>query len=56
MSDPIGHECGLALIRLRQPLTYFRDRYGDAAWGMRKLFLLMQKQFISGLTAGAVKQ
>ena len=48
MSDPIGHECGLALIRLRQPLTYFRDRYGDAAWGMRKLFLLMQKQHNRG--------
>ncbi|UCD76057.1 MAG: hypothetical protein JSV91_03865 [Phycisphaerales bacterium] len=48
MSDQIGHECGLALIRLRQPLTYFRDRYGDAAWGLRRLFLLMQKQHNRG--------
>jgi len=44
MSDFIGHECGLAFIRLRKPLTYFREHYGDAAWGLRKLFLLMEKQ------------
>lgn len=48
MGEQIGHECGLALIRLRQPLTYFRDRYGDPAWGLRRLFLLMQKQHNRG--------
>jgi len=44
MSDPIGHECGLALVRLRQPLSHYRQRYGDTAWGLRRLFLLMEKQ------------
>ncbi|HRP62163.1 MAG TPA: hypothetical protein PK400_02600 [Phycisphaerales bacterium] len=48
MSDAIGHECGLALVRLRQPLTYYRDRYGDPAWGLRQLYLLMEKQHNRG--------
>jgi amidophosphoribosyltransferase len=48
MGEFIGHECGLAMVRLRQPLTYFRQRYGDAAWGLRRLFLLMQKQHNRG--------
>jgi amidophosphoribosyltransferase len=48
MSDFIGHECGLALVRLRQPLTYYLDRYGDAAWGLRRLYLLMEKQHNRG--------
>ncbi len=48
MSDFVGHECGLALLRLRQPLTYYRDRYGDAAWGLRRLYLLMEKQHNRG--------
>lgn len=44
MSDVIGHECGLALIRLRRPLSYYREKFGDTAWGLRRLFLLMEKQ------------
>jgi len=48
MSDFIGHECGLALVRLRQPLSYYRDRYGDPAWGLRQLYLLMEKQHNRG--------
>ncbi len=48
MSDSIGHECGLALVRLRQPLTYYRQRYDDPAWGLRHLYLLMEKQHNRG--------
>jgi len=48
MSDPIKHECGVALIRLRKPITHFRDHYGDAAWGLRRLYLLMEKQHNRG--------
>ena len=44
MSDPIGHECGLALVRLKQPLHVINERFGDAAWGLRRLHLLMEKQ------------
>ena len=28
MSDPIKHECGIALIRLRKPLAYYNEKYG----------------------------
>ena len=44
MSDPIGHECGLAFVRLKKPLTWYAQHKGDAAWGLRRLHLLMQKQ------------
>ena len=44
LSDPIGHECGLALVRLKQPLHVIQERHGDAAWGLRRLHLLMEKQ------------
>ncbi|MCH2132330.1 MAG: hypothetical protein MK116_01140 [Phycisphaerales bacterium] len=44
MSDPIGHECGLALVRLKQPLHVVSARHGDPAWGLRRLHLLMEKQ------------
>ena len=44
MSDPIGHECGLALVRPKQPLHVVNECFGDAAWGLRRLHLLMEKQ------------
>lgn len=44
MSDSIKHECGLALIRLRKPLTYYHEKYGTALYGLQKMQLLMQKQ------------
>ena len=48
MSDFLRHECGLALVRLRRPLTYYQQRHGDAAWGLRRLYLLMEKQHNRG--------
>lgn len=48
MSDPIKHECGIALIRLKQPLAYYREKYDDVLWGFQKLFLLMEKQHNRG--------
>jgi len=44
MSDPIQHECGIALVRLRQPLSYYREKYGTSMWGLDRLQLLMIKQ------------
>lgn len=44
MSDALRHECGLAVLRLRKPLTYYTERYGDPAWGLRRMYLLMEKQ------------
>jgi amidophosphoribosyltransferase len=44
MSDPLKHECGIAVVRLRKPIAYYIDKYGTALWGFNKLFLLMEKQ------------
>jgi amidophosphoribosyltransferase len=44
MSDPIKHECGLAIVRLKKPLAHYRQAHGSALWGLRKLYLLMEKQ------------
>ncbi len=44
MSEFIGHECGLAFVRLRKPINYFEQKYHDVAWGLHKLYLLMEKQ------------
>ena len=54
MGEHIGHECGLALVRLRQPLSYYRERYGDPAWGLRRLYLLMEKQHNRGQDGAGV--
>ena len=48
MSDHIGHECGIALVRLLKPLSYYQEKYGSPLWGFEKLFLLMEKQHNRG--------
>jgi len=44
MSDALTHECGLAYIRLRKPLSWFQQEHADPLWGLRKLYLLMENQ------------
>lgn len=44
MSDPIRHECGIAVVRLRKPLEYYQAQHGTALWGFHKLYALMAKQ------------
>jgi len=48
MSDFIKHECGIALLRLRKPLSYYIDKYGTPTYAMNKLYLLMEKQHNRG--------
>ncbi len=48
MSEPIKHECGLAVLRLRKPLDYYVEKYGTPAYGVNKMYLLMQKQHNRG--------
>lgn len=43
MSDVIHHECGLAMIRLRKPLSYYQKKYGTPLHGLKCLQLLMRK-------------
>ncbi len=44
MSDAIKHECGIVLIRLLKPLSYYQEKYGTSLYGINLLHLLMQKQ------------
>ncbi len=48
MSDEIKHECGIAMIRLLKPLSYYREKYGTPFYGLNKLCLLMEKQHNRG--------
>jgi len=48
MSDDIKHECGLAYIRLRKPLSYYLQKKGTVTYGLNKLYLLMEKQHNRG--------
>lgn len=48
MSDSIKHECGIALVRLLKPLSYYKEKYGTAFWGLNKLYLLLEKQHNRG--------
>ena len=54
MSDAIKHECGIALLRLKKPLEYYRDKYGTALYGINKLYLLMEKQHNRGQDGAGV--
>jgi len=48
MSDAIKHECGIALLRLKKPLTFYKEKYGTAFYGIEKMYLLMEKQHNRG--------
>lgn len=48
MSEAIKHECGIALVRLRKPISYYTEKYGTPLYGMNKLYLLMEKQHNRG--------
>ena len=54
MSEILKHECGLAFIRLRKPLSYYQQRYGNTLYGVHKLFLLMEKQHNRGQDGAGV--
>lgn len=48
MSDPIKHECGIALVRLLKPFEHYLAKYGTSFYGLKKLHLMMQKQHNRG--------
>jgi amidophosphoribosyltransferase len=54
MSDLPTHECGVALVRLLKPLSYYEEKYGSPLWGFTKLFLLMEKQHNRGQDGAGV--
>ncbi len=48
MLEPLKHECGIALVRLLKPLSYYKEKYGTYLYGLNKLMLLMEKQHNRG--------
>ena len=57
--EPLKHECGIALVRLLKPLSYYQEKYGTWMYGLNKLYLLMEKQHNRGQEGAgfaAVKQ
>ena len=54
MSDFIQHECGVALVRLRKPLSFYREKYGSARYGLHKLYLMMEKMINRGQDGAGV--
>jgi amidophosphoribosyltransferase len=48
MSDQLKHECGIALLRLKKPLEFYKEKYGSAFYGIQKMYLLMEKQHNRG--------
>lgn len=54
MSDPIKHECGIALLRLKKPLAHYNEKYGTPLYGLNKLYLLMEKQHNRGQDGAGV--
>ena len=54
MSDWIGHECGIAAVRLLKPLDYYIEKYGTPMYAVNKLTLLMEKQHNRGQDGAGV--
>jgi len=48
MSDALKHECGIAVLRLKKPLSYYKEKYGSTFYPIQKMYLLMEKQHNRG--------
>jgi len=46
--EQLKHECGVAMVRLLKPLSYYEQKYGTWAYGFNKLYLMMEKQHNRG--------
>src|SRR5574344_132755 len=46
--ETLKHECGVAMIRLLKPLSYYEEKYGSWMYGLNKLYLMMEKQHNRG--------
>ena len=48
METNIHEDCGVALIRLLKPLSYYQQKYGSWKWALGKLYLMMEKEHNRG--------
>jgi len=46
--EELKHECGVAMIRLLKPLSYYEQKYDSWRYGFNKLYLMMEKQHNRG--------
>ena len=46
--EQLKHECGVALVRLLKPQSYYHQKYGTPSYGLDKLYLMMEKQHNRG--------
>ena len=46
--EQLKHECGVAMIRLLKPVSYYEQQYGTRCYGLNKLYLMMEKQHNRG--------
>ena len=46
--EQLKHECGVALVRLLKPQSYYKEKYGTQTYGLNKLYLMMEKQHNRG--------
>jgi amidophosphoribosyltransferase len=46
--EPIKHECGIVMLRLLKPLSYYKEKYGTDLYGLNKLYLMMEKEHNRG--------
>ena len=52
--EQLKHECGVAMIRLLKPLSYYEHKYGTWRYGLNKLYLMMEKQHNRGQEGAGV--
>ena len=52
--EQLKHECGVAMIRLLKPLSYYERKYGTCRYGLDKLYLMMEKQHNRGQEGAGV--
>jgi amidophosphoribosyltransferase len=46
--EQLKHECGVALVRLLKPISYYEQKYGTQSYALNKLYLMMEKQHNRG--------
>ena len=46
--EQLKHECGVALVRLLKPKSYYEQKYGTQSYALNKLYLMMEKQHNRG--------
>lgn len=54
LMEQIKHECGVAMVRLLKPLSYYKEKYGTWMYGLNKLYLMMEKQHNRGQEAAGL--